>query len=522
MVQDGRFNVEISTDGMIARGTFVPAVGDGHALNLEEIDYELRANGVIQGINLEALEKALEICNGQKKVVRDMVLARGIPSRPGIPEVFVFHPKIQALDPAFLPPEKLAHLKKGDSGEWIYPENAAALGIPVPEQLGFKAASADEKVDFRETRGLFIIHDGQLLAARRNAVEGIAGQTVRGEYVPFKDLEVNQMDPGKNVEIRDGHAYATKNGRFVWSAHSYWVEEILELEQINYKTGNIHFPGNLVLKAGIKDGFKIWVGGNIEAAGVMDAYEIYCGGNMVANGGIIGRGKGLIRSRGGITTRFAEHCDIEALGPIHIENTSLNSLIYTLDTLKTGEKGKIVGGHVQARAGMEVTQIGNAAGAHTEVSVGENYVMHRKLEFVREKFQTIAIAVQRLEERVKTSHEPSLVQQFNRLNAESQRYQAMMVEILSEINDFEQATLTVTGTVFPGVVVEICRVPLTITKELKGVRFFLNKDSGKVTVENLAAAKAAKDEAAKAEKSIRERKEDHAPEKAEKGQEKKD
>ena len=222
---------------------------------------------------------------------------------------------------------------------------------------------------------------------------------------------------------------------------------------------------------------------------------------MTANGGIIGRGKGLIRSRGGISTRFAEHCDIEALGPILVENTSLNSLIFTLDTIKTGEKGKIVGGHVQARAGMEVFNLGNAAGAHTEVSVGENYVMHRKLDFARDKYQTIAVAVQRLEERVKTSNEPSLVQQYNRLHEEAQRYQAMMVDIMTEINDCESASLTVLVTVYPGVVVEVCRVPLNITKEMKGVRFQLNKDTGKIEVENLAAQKAAKEESAKAEKA---------------------
>jgi len=501
MVQDGRFSVEISADGMLARGTFVPAVGEGHALTIDDVDYELRAAGVLQGISKEAIEKALQVCNGEHKVVRDMLLARGVPGRPAIPEVLIFHPKIQAMDPVFLPPEKFVHLKKGDSGNWIYPENAVALGIPLPEKTGLQAVEDNETVDFRESHGLFIIHEGQLMAAHRNAVEGIAGQSVRGEYVAFKTLETSAMEIGQNIELREEKVWATKNGRFAWDSHRFWVEEVLELDQINYKTGNIHFPGSLVLKSGIKDGFKIWVGGNIDAAGVIDAYEIYCGGNLTATGGIIGRGKGLIRSRGGLTTRFAEHCDIEALGPIMVENTSLNSLIYTLDTIKTSEKGKIVGGHAQARAGMELFQAGNAAGVHTEISVGENYVMHRKLDFAKDKYQTIFVAVQRLEERVKSSNEPSLVQQYQRLNEEAQRYQTMMVEILSEINDFEDATLTVHGTIYPGVVVEICRVPLTITKEMKGVRFSLDKEIGKIVVENLSAMKAAKDEADKAEKS---------------------
>lgn len=486
MVQDGRFNVEISLDGLYARGTFVPAVGDGQGLSAEEVDFELRASGVVQGIDPQLVRRCVEICNTEHKVLRDIVLARGSPGRPRIPEIFVFPPKIQGLDIQFLPPEKFSQLTKDEEGNYIVPVSAPD---PAIEETETNTGHIDSHgtIDFREIHGIFIIHEGQVLAALRPQVEGIPGQTVRGEYIPYKTLEVNQLEPGPNTEIRDNRVYSSKNGRFAWNSHSFWVEETLELTQeVGYKTGNIHFPGSLVLKAGIKDGFKIWVGGNMEASGVVDAYEIYCGGNLDAHGGIIGRGKGLVRVRGSLTTRFAEHCDIEVLGPVSIENTALNSLIFTLDTLRTGEKGKIVGGHVQARSGMEVFQLGNAAGVHTEISVGENYVMHRKLDFARDKFQTIGLALHRIEERVKNSSDASVHDQYQRLQEEAQRYQTMMVEILSEINDLEDATLTVFGTIYSGVVVEICRVPLHISKEMKAVRFTLSKENGKIMVESLA------------------------------------
>lgn len=484
MVQDGRFMVEVSADGMYARGTFVPAVGGAQPLSVDEVEFELRAAGVLRGIDQELIRHCLERCNDKREIIRGHVVAVGSPGRPMIPQTFVFPPRIQALDPVFLPPEKIALLSKDADGNYVLPaaDGAEALHGQV---------DSHGTVDFREIQGIFIIHEGQALAAVRPQVEGLPGETVRGEFVPFKTLPGGGMEPGPNTELRDGRVYATKNGRFAWNGHSFWVEETLELEQdVGYKTGNIRFPGSLVLKAGIKDGFKIWVGGNLDANGVIDAYEIFCGGDLNGHGGIIGRGKGLLRVRGALVSRFVEHCDIEALGPVTIENTALNSEIYTLDFLRTGEKGKIVGGHAQARAGMELAEVGNAAGVHTEISVGENYVMHRKLEYAREKFQTIGLALQRIEERVKQSQDASLHQQYDRLQEEAQRYQAMMVGILSEINDREDATLTVSGAIHAGVVVEICRVPLHIGAEMKAVRFSLDKESGKVVVENLAALKA--------------------------------
>ena len=129
MVQDGRFTVEISADGMYARGTFVPAVGDGQMLSFDEVDFELRANGVVQGVDEQIVRRSVELCNQERKVVRDVILARGSLGRPMIPELYVFPPRIQTMDVQFLPPEKFSLLTKDSEGNYIMP--------PAPWTLGF-------------------------------------------------------------------------------------------------------------------------------------------------------------------------------------------------------------------------------------------------------------------------------------------------------------------------------------------------------------------------------------------------
>lgn len=471
MVQDGRFLVEMSPDNMLAKGTFIPGVGEGRPLTLADVDYELRAAGVSQGIDWDLVNRMIQKSAAETQIIREVVIARGIKSRPAVQDCLVFHPAIQNLDKVFLPPEKLA-----------------ALSAEGEQESHQSAGKLDDQgnIDFRETQGLFIIHEGQLLARHRNAVEGIPGTTVTGGYVPFITLAATKMDPGTNVEQREDGLYAQKNGRFAWNGHSFWIEETLELaEEVGYKTGNIRFPGNLILKAGIKDRFKVWVGGNLGAAAVLDAYEIFCGGSLEAKAGIIGRSKGLVRVKEHLLTRFVEHCDIEVLGNVELELASLNSTIYCLGELKVGEKGRLVGGHIQARKGITAFNIGNASGVHTVVCAGENYVTHRMLDYARDKLVQLQPILAKVEEKYHRTNEASLMIQAKRLREETDRYQTQIAEIIDKLEDQEDALVTALGTVFPGVVVEICRVQLLVNKELRGVRFHLDKASGKILVESL-------------------------------------
>lgn len=490
MNNDGHCLLEISPDGMLARGTFTPATAEGRALGMDDVDYELRAAGLVDGILWEVIRRSLEDCNNNSKVVRDVVIGRGVHPRPEMPAVLIFPPRIQALDPVFLPPER----QEQNAAFSSYFAPASTNAAEDHHDVG--AVDEHGNIDFRETHGVFVIQKDQVLAAARQAIEGIPGRTVRGEYVAFQTLKVNPMTPGPNTEMRGERLYATKNGRLVWNSSQFGVDENLELTtDVGYKTGNIRFPGNLILKAGIKDRFKVWVGGNLDATGVVDAYEVFCGGNLEAKAGIIGRGKGLVRTKGMVNTRFVENCVVESLGAITIETSSLHAHLYSSDLIKTSEKGKLVGGESHALKGMEVNHLGNAAGTRTEIFLGRDYVMERKLEFVNDKYQEIMLTIQKMDERLQAggadpaAASPSILAQRKHLEEEGAKYQAMMGEVAGSMVTKEDAALLVKGTCFPGVVVDICGTTLEISKEQKAVKFTLDKAHDKIVISSLTKPK---------------------------------
>jgi uncharacterized protein (DUF342 family) len=494
MNNDGRVLIELSPDNMVAKATFTPPLSDGRHLSQEDVDYELRAAGVVDGILWEIIRESLDECNDNAHIVRSIVIAKGIHARPAMPEAFVFPPKIQALDSVFLPPE-LQEQNLALSSYFI-PAHAKKTISPQAKAVG--AIDAHGNIDFRESHGVFIINEGQVLAAKRPAIEGIPGRTIRGEYVPFLTLSVNEFNPGMNTEMRDGRIYASKNGRLLWNSSSFWVEENMELAiDVGYKTGNIRFPGNLLLKAGIKDRFKVWVGGNLEANGVIDAFEVFCGGNLHAKAGIIGHGEGLVRCKGNLNARFIENARIECLGDIIIENTALHAHLFSESMIKTGEKGKLVGGEIHALKGVEVQNLGNVAGTHTEIIIGEDYVEHRKLDYARNRFQELQSLVRQLDEKLnailqgagKSDLPEHVREQRLKLQEEAQKYQAMMGDVAQEIHDDFLAVLKVRGTCFPGVRITICSASLEITKDQKNVQFSLDADHKKIIVTSLNPAK---------------------------------
>jgi uncharacterized protein (DUF342 family) len=494
MVNDGRCIIELSADGMSATVTLVPPAGDARALSLDDLRKAVSEAGVIEGVNFDLLAKALESSNGSGHPVRNLVFAKGLGPRPGIPAALIFAPKIQALAPAFLPLEKQAELA-------LAAENAPSIpATPViSNDLQQTAGKTDEhgNIDFRETHGIFIVHHNQLLAIYRDEVQGIPGKTVKGDYVAFTNAAGVVLVPGKNVEKRDDNKlYATKNGHLVWNSSGFWIEETLELAvDVGYKTGNIRFPGNLLLKADIKDRFKVWIGGNLEATGVVDAFEVFCGGNMEAKGGIIGKGKGLVRVQGALNSRFVEHCTVESLGVLTIEQGSLGSRLYSEDSIRTADKGRIVGGEAQALKEVECFVLGNVAGTPTKILLGQSYVVHRKLDFANAKLSEFTTALQLLEERLETIRNkgnanaisPNLLSHKATLHQEIDKAKDLMAEAVGELNDNESASLIVHGTCYAGVVVSICNASLEVTKEMKNVRFVLKKPEFVIVAQPLSA-----------------------------------
>ena len=116
-------------------------------------------------------------------------------------------------------------------------------------------------MDFKAISPFRMVRKGDILARISPRVEGVAGIDVMGAVVPHGKSPGSSPKPGKNTLVAGDTVVAGADGRFVSGEESFWVSEVLEIRgDVDYSTGHIDFPGDVIVQGQIKQGFKVKAG----------------------------------------------------------------------------------------------------------------------------------------------------------------------------------------------------------------------------------------------------------------------
>ncbi len=461
---DARAEVTISSDGMLASITMRPAVRQGRPLTHDYVEQVLSAAGVRHGIDQAAIDQAIAECL-EGRVVENRTIARGRPPVADKPEQLVLQPKLSKSA------ESYPQITTG------YEHDAGAS----------EEADENRRLDYRSRSPFIVVKRGEELAYTRPFVPGEDGQTVSGEMVLRDSPEPPELRPGDNTVTENGRVLAACSGRFVSKGDAFWVEETLEIAgDVDYTTGHINFPGNVVITGLVKDRFRVWTGGSLECHGTLDAYEVFCRGSLSARGGIIGRRRGLVRVLGDVSAKFIENSTLECKQGVKVSRGILKSRVYTLDSITTGKRGRIVGSELRIGGSLHCAQLGNDAFAPARVACGVSFVAERRMAKLLERREQLHETLQELDRRLEISR-----------TAKRERRRAHVVGLLEQLDEQAQslnselvcdreATITVEGPVYPGVTIEIANVVFRVEEPLKRVRFRLELESERVVYEQLS------------------------------------
>ncbi len=443
---DGCVEVTIAADGMSARAHLDPPTGVRSAVDEDSVLAQLRERGVTTGIDRRSVRDAVRRCTVERTVVRDALVARGV--RP-VDEV----------------PPGLAI----ESG---------LLERPAPDATGDASS-----VDFRALTTLVTVRAGTVLAHATPGRHGVMGATVSGEAVPYGRLPDVSPRPGSNTRREGDTVVAASDGLFRTDAGFFWIDEVLVVPgDVDFSVGNIDFPGDVVIHGVIRDGFRVRAGRSLHCSKSIDASEVSTGGDLVTAQGIIGRRQAVIRSGGGITARFIENCVVEAAGSIRVQTGIMNSSLHTLGRLEMGDRGVIVGSIVHARDGVMTAQIGSSRSPRAEIRCGIDYTVDRKLAAIRDRTIALAARLRGLEERRR--REPAAAASLGglaeRIRTVIRRMNESASAIAPGLDRNEEARVSVRGSVYPGTVIEICRVSLVIPRPMSFVTFRLDRKAGRI------------------------------------------
>ncbi len=293
-----------------------------------------------------------------------------------------------------------------------------------------------------------------------------------GNEIPAGKKDIKHLKPGTHTLFAHGKVFSRIAGRFTLEGDVFDVADTLELDAgVGYGTGNLVFPGSVIIKGVVSDGFRLVAGGGITVKGPLDASEVMCHGDLACDGGIIGKKPGLVRAGGSVKALFIERCQVEALGTVHVTKALLHATVNTNASLTMEDGGRIVASTVWVKNTLQCGQLGGENGP-VKVVAGSDFVIFRKLEALRSKHKALELELQK-----ERGHgvEPS------------SRDTAALNEIVQEMNSLtprlfsNPATeIRVISKIFKGTVIEIGFASLTVVKESKGQVYKLSADGKSV------------------------------------------
>jgi uncharacterized protein len=236
----------------------------------------------------------------------------------------------------------------------------------------------DGSVDFKNINLIKIVDKDQLLAVKIPATPGEVGYTVTGRMLEPRPGQDCTLPRGKNT-------YSTEDGLQLFSSligNVYFSDGMMHVENVyvvkgnvDFSTGNISYPGDVVINGDVKADFSVHTEGNIIVRGTVEAAEIVStGGNIDVKKGIIGtqkEKKAKIVAEGSLKALFIQEAVISAGKDIEVGSYILNSSVHSENEVRAlRDRGMIAGSSVFSGSCVRAKNIGSMSDTKTSIKVG--------------------------------------------------------------------------------------------------------------------------------------------------------
>jgi uncharacterized protein (DUF342 family) len=420
---------------------FIPPDNGGALITIQLVNMILDKLNIIHGLRWDLIRQAIQDCNREYRIITDVLIAKGEEPVNEITAFFAVNPKLHARP----------RLPKGNA-----------------------------RVDYRTYTPFVIVKKGQTLARLRPRREGRNGMNVHGETIPFQTLQPAGVRGGENTRTEGTLILAEIDGQMVEKDKVLTVKDTLTIKgPVGYATGNIIFPGDIFISGPVSDGFKIYSGGSVTVKQTFDVTDVVTKGNLSVSGGIIGRGRGLLKIGGSLKTKFIENCRAAVRKNVVVHRAIINSQVWTLDTIEMENRGLILGAEIYALRGIKTGGIGKKEGKTSRIHCGVDFSMEQEKEKHNYLIKILGLRIRKLREELESETDPEKyvkIQEELDQNLETQRESSeKLTELLKKTVHNESAVLEVSGEVVPGTLIEICQVSFPITETLRQVRIRLEQ-----------------------------------------------
>lgn len=348
---DADIVIHVAQNRMAAWAFVFPPAGDGKPLQRPQIELALVEYMICAGIKSDALDYIIS----EQPYFKFILIACGTPMIPGKDAVL----------------------------EEKYERNPDRV-FEVDE---------DGNVDYRAQNSIQIVHKGDVICEVTPAVKGTDGINVLGTVIPAAEGKEIKLSAGKNTVLNEEKTQiiAGIDGHLHYSGGKFAIAPIYYVDgDVDFKTGNIDFLGDVHIKGNVREDFVIHATGTITIEGLVEGAMIESDKDILITNGILGENKAVLKAGGIIRAEYIENCVLYAGQEVQASSI-ITSFVYCDDTIRvTAGRGTVIGGKLVAAKLIDARVIGCAAERNTILSVGE-------LPFIKKQKEDFAASLAELE-----------------------------------------------------------------------------------------------------------------------------
>ncbi len=342
------FKIEISETKMEAFLTINVKEGEESKDNKKMPDVEktlsyLQRYGIKYGINRVAIERMIK-----KGMIGETVLvAKGLPSISG----------------------------SDGSVEYFFSTDSG------------QTKESSNKIHLRKSKlkGRYV-EQGEVLARALSPTNGTQGMTVTGEPIKAGVTGSNiYIIAGRNTQFNDEQEHelrATKSGLVTLQGSTVHVDSTYFLKtNVSPSTGDIDFPGDVIILRDVKSGATVQAGGKLEVNGNVEDATLIADGDIKIKGDYTGSGQGKVIAGENIYLRSIENQTAQAEGSIFVNKLCKNANLTAGESLILDYcEGGVIGSNLCAQWSIVLDIVGDKNRTPTAITLMESGDYNKNIE----------------------------------------------------------------------------------------------------------------------------------------------
>ena len=368
------------------------------------------------------------------------------------------------------------------------------------------AVKSDGSIDFKEVGSVVQVSVGQEILQRIPAVKPTMGYDVFGNQIQPAVLSVSGYKPGENIvpsEFDSDILVSSIDGVLKVANRKVSVLKMVVVNgNLDYKTGNIDFNGSVTIMGSVLPGFKIKASGDVLIQESLEDAVIESGGDVKIKGGIVGKDFVKITCTGSLEAKYILNATVEAGGDIIVEDSIINSNVFSNHEINIEKNGKLIGGNATAQYCISIKVAGAPSNPPTVLNVGRNLSIERELDVVSKDMNFKKEEINEVMRQLRVNFgegvfkEPKkiiaaliptkkkqcieLLQQLSAKNAELKEFSLKYDEISQKIVLEKEPLIIAYDKVYPGVVLNIKKNVLKVEREYSNVKFYDDSEEKRI------------------------------------------